>query len=341
MSHRSMPDNWEPPFPAWCAHLGDIKSIVIAYIGLQIHTDDVGEPEAALRLIKRGADSPDNVERGQFDDLTGLVNHVFVCYWRDPQVYVRFAEESAFSEWLADDSLLNSGVGVWIEAFRIPLARFETLFSSEIPVGAARLSDKPMTGPVIEHGYWGGMRDRIPASDSDGLFTPLDDVPKIIDHTETKGRRLLLTPPENLCLIRSGQDWSSCRGEERDSYLRDVHPLLKRGMQFLMENPDETGCLTCRFIHQLGDSGHAEDKTFGMAYFFDMRRLEIWAKSHPTHIAIFNSFMSLAQRLGGTIRLRLWHEVAVLPTDGARLEYVNCHARTGLLPFLALTSGSE
>ena len=35
-----------------------------------------------------------------------------------------------------------------------------------------------------------------------------------------------------------------------------------------------------------------------------------------------------------------WHEVAVLPPDGTRLEYVNCDRRTGLLPFLGLNRRS-
>jgi aldoxime dehydratase len=149
----------------------------------------------------------------------------------------------------------------------------------------------------------------------------------------------VLAAPENLCLIRSAQDWSACQGEERESYLRDVHPILAQGMRFLMDNPAETGCLTCRFIEQLTDDGGANDKTFGMAYFLDMSRLEAWSRSHPTHLAIFNSFLSLAERLGNAITLRLWHEVAALPAAGTRLEYINCDRRTGLLPFLGLSSG--
>src|SRR3990172_7990119 len=229
MSCRNMPENWEPPVPAWCAHLGDSASLVIAYIGVQSLNGDAGNPEAALRFIRSGADAPDHVECGRFNDLAGLVNHVFVCYWRDPLAYSRFAEGSAFAQWLAGGGLLTSDVGVWVEAFRIPLARFETLFSSQSPAGAARLSDHPMTGPVMEHGYWGGMRDRMPASVTGEFSTPLEGIPKVTNHAETLGRRLVLAPPENLCLIRSAQDWSSCSGEERRSYLRDVHPVLKRG----------------------------------------------------------------------------------------------------------------
>jgi len=167
------------------------------------------------------------------------MNQMFVCYWRDSGAYARcpLAEQSAFARWLADDALLTSDVGVWVEAFCIPVRRFETLFSSEIPAGAARLADKPMTGPIDEHGYWGGMRDRIPASDTHELSSLLEGAPSMADCTETRGRRLVLAAPENLCLIRSAQDWSSCRGDERNSYLSDVHPVLKKGMKFLNGEP--------------------------------------------------------------------------------------------------------
>jgi hypothetical protein len=332
-----MPDRWEPPVPAWAANLSGTSSIAIAYCGVQSHTGDSADSEAVYALVRSGPDAPDHVERGRFNDLAGLGNQIFVCYWRDSTAYARFAEQSAFARWLADDALLSGDVGVWLEAFRIPVTRFETLFSSENPAGAARLSDKPMTGPIDEHGYWGGMRDRVPASDTHDLSSPLDSAPGTPDPTETRGRRLALAAPENLCLIRSAQDWSSCRGEELAGYLGDVHPVLTKGMGFLTENPLETGCLSCRLIDQLSDSGDAEDKSFAVAYFLDMAHLEAWSRSHPTHLAIFGGFLSLAERLGNAITLRLWHEVAVLPADASRLEYVNCHRRTGLLPFLEET----
>jgi aldoxime dehydratase len=334
-----MPDNWEPPVPAWSANFGPSPSLSIAYYGVQSHTGGTADSEAAFALVRSGPDAPDHAERGRFTDLAGVVNQILVCYWRDSGTHARFAEQGAFALWLADDARLRGDVGFWVEAFRIPTTHFETLFSSESPAGATKLTDKPMAGPIDEHGYWGGMRDRVPASDTNELSTPLDRVPITSDGTETRGRRLVLAPPENLCLIRSAQDWSSCRGDERESYLRDVHPVLTKGMKFLMENPVEMGCLTCRLVDQLADNGDAEDRAFAMAYFLDMAHLEAWTKSHATHLAIFDSFMSLAQRLGKAVTLRLWHEVAVLPVDGARFEYINCHRRTGLLPFLGLSQG--
>jgi hypothetical protein len=333
MPRHNMPENWEPPVPAWSADFDGTSSLAIAYCGVQSRSGDVADSEAAFALVRGGPDAPNHVERGRFTDAAGIVNQIFVCYWRDADAYARFAEQSAFARWLADDALLTGDVGVWFEAFHIPMARFETLFSSESPAGAARLIEKPMMGPIDEHGYWGSMRDRIPASDADDLLSQLDGAP-MTRLTETRGRRLVLDAPENLCLIRSAQDWSSCRGDERDSYLGDVHPVLTKGMKFLIENPIQTGCLTCRFIDQLTDDGGPTDKTFAIAYFLDMAHLEAWSKSHPTHLAIFESFTSLAERLGNEISLRLWHEVAALDADGVRLEYINCHERTGLLPYV-------
>jgi aldoxime dehydratase len=333
MPRQDMPDNWEPPVPAWSADFDGTSSLTIAYCGVQSRSNNTAGSEAACALIQSGPDAPTHVERGRFTDAAGFVNQVFVLYWREPIAYGRFAEQSEFARWMADDALLTGDVGVWFEAFHIPTTRFETVFSSQSPAGAARLSEKPMMGPIAEHGYYGSMRDRIPVSDTDDLSSLLDGVGSMRGPTETRGRRLTLAAPENLCLIRSAQDWSSCRGDERDSYLGEVHPVLMKGMKFLSENTIQTGCLACRFIDQLTDEGHPTDKSFAMAYFLDMAQLEAWSKSHPTHLAIFEKFISLAQRLGSDIAIRLWHEVAALDSAGARFEYINCHERTGLLPY--------
>ena len=63
--------------------------------------------------------------------------------------------------------------------------------------------------------------------------------------------------------------------------------------------------------------------------------LEGWAEHHPTHKAIFGEFLQVVQRLAGQLRLRLFHEVAVLQSDAQLFEYVGCHDRTGMLNGLA------
>ena len=81
----------------------------------------------------------------------------------------------------------------------------------------------------------------------------------------------------------------------------------------------------------LDGSGAATEKTFGQAYFSSLAALEHWAEHHPTHLAIFGTFMTTMAPLGDAMQLRLWHEVMVLPAQAQSFEYINCHDRTGLV----------
>jgi heme-degrading monooxygenase HmoA len=60
-----------------------------------------------------------------------------------------------------------------------------------------------------------------------------------------------------------------------------------------------------------------------------------WAWSHPTHVAIFGSFMRMVKATNFQPRLRLYHEVAVLAENEQHFEYVNCHPSTGMLASVA------
>jgi aldoxime dehydratase len=80
-----------------------------------------------------------------------------------------------------------------------------------IAVTAEALSDM-----VQEHAYWGGMRDRIPLSQTDAMKA--DGGPK----ADGANGHVRIVPHENLCLIRSGQDWSDTDDAERKMYIEDV-----------------------------------------------------------------------------------------------------------------------
>ncbi|MGH8241542.1 MAG: phenylacetaldoxime dehydratase family protein, partial [Steroidobacteraceae bacterium] len=114
-----------------------------------------------------------------------------------------------------------------------------------------------------------------------------------------------------------------------------VYPMLLKGMEFLRDQPAQTGCYSCRFMSEVDERGGPTRRTFGLAAFASLAHLEQWAESHPTHLAIFNQFLTMAAELGAQMRLRLWHEVFVLPAGGGHsFEYLNCHPATGLIPFL-------
>jgi aldoxime dehydratase len=109
-------------------------------------------------------------------------------------------------------------------------------------------------------------------------------------------------------------------------------------MTFLRDDGGGVGCYTNRYVRHLGENGEALEKRFGMSLWRSLAHLEVWAGSHPTHVAIFGSFMRLIEAANVQPRLRLYHEVAVLAEDEQFFEYVGCHPRTGML---AAASGSE
>ena len=66
----------------------------------------------------------------------------------------------------------------------------------------------------------------------------------------------------------------------------------------------------------------------------DIFAVEEWAKSHPTHLRIFDQFMQHAERFADQMQLRLWHEVSVIQEGCSEMQYIGCHPKTGLLPYL-------
>jgi aldoxime dehydratase len=126
-------------------------------------------------------------------------------------------------------------------------------------------------------------------------------------------------------LIRSGQDWTDTDGDERRMYLEDVEPVLRAGMEFLRDEGAAVGCFANRYVTVEGG-----ERSYGMSWWRSLDALERWSESHPTHLAIFGAAMRYLSTLGPAARLRLYHEVSVLPVDGQLFEYVDCRPGTGL-----------
>jgi aldoxime dehydratase len=225
----------------------------------------------------------------------------------------------------------TESLGRFMEVVAPPMERLEVAYSPpDLPQGAGNLQSRVSACPVAEHAYWGSARDRIPASQTD----PLDNAAGTLALTR-RGARVYVAPGQNVCMIRSGQDWSDTTGDERATYLGRVRPKLIDGMTYLRDEGRPIGCFSCRFMQVLDGAGAATEKTFGQAYFRSLGALEQWAEHHPTHLAIFGTFMHEMAPLGDAMRLRLWHEVMVLPAEAQSFEYVNCHDRTGVMPAAA------
>lgn len=330
MPRNNMPPNWEPPAPAWQAVWKNTQDPLVAgYFGIQAETPTLLDSWAKHAFT--GAHAPQSIERGITIDQADITNHLYIGYWRHSE-YKQWWLRQGNADWWADKKRLTETVGYWREIILMPFDRFETLHSTQKPHGVS-LSADGLEGPIREHGYPGGMRDRIALSKTDDLKLTANVGTQLKAQITDSGSRVLITPPEKMCVIRSGQNWSFCDKEEKAYYLKKLHPVLLKGMHFLRDNPVETSCYALRFVDTKDNAWDALEQSFGLGYSTDIYAFENWAKSHPTHLAIFGGFLKMVETFGVEMKLRLWHEVTVVPGLECEFEYIGCHPKTGLLSY--------
>lgn len=325
--HRRVGEDYTPPYPSFVArHKPGVTRVVMAYFGLQFRGTPPSAAEQALARLAAdftAPDAPTHWDRASYVDEAGFANVVTVAYWDDRQTFARWFP-AARERWTGEQRI-NDGFGTFIEALYPSIERYETLFSSfGRPEGVAVLADG-MSGEVVEHAYWGGMRDRIPLSQTSEM-APSGAARAIRD-----GVRIRIVPHDNLCLIRSGQDWGDTEAAERKMYLGDVEPVLREGMDFLRDQGRSIGCYANRYMTVTGPDGATTEKSYGMSWWKSLSALERWAESHPTHVKIFGAAMKYLSTLGPAAKLRLYHEVTVARADEQLFEYVDCHPQTGML----------
>jgi hypothetical protein len=344
-----LPEDYQPPFPAYSARFSeDVKDLVMAIIGVQHENRETSMTDDFKKIVgfveKPLKDSrPRFWEAATVMDTSGFFNEVAIVYWKSTQYFKSWKADSGFDAWWK--GLEPGGESGWFFEVLLPsVDRFETVFSDDVvPEGAAHMREAS-SGQIAEHVYWGSMRDRLPASQTDYLngdkwsaHTTANGSTSDSTYTQdSRSRRVKISGRKNLAIIRSGQDWSNTTPHEREKYLETMHPVLIRGMDFLRDQGEEVGCFSCRFMDVVDkcNPGSATEKTFGLAYFDDLASLEGWSKSHKTHLDIFGRFLQYAKELQGQVSLRLFHEVMVLKPEQQILEYVGCHDKTGMLASL-------
>ena len=188
-----------------------------------------------------------------------------------------------------------------------------------------------MEGPIIEHGYPGRHeRQDTPLRISD-LRNSADMAHASSPEPPNGGLRVVVTTARKHVCHPVPQNWGFCNPEQRRWYLEKLHPVLLEGIHYLGDNPRETNCYSLRFVDRKDDSWGAMEQSFGLGFATDVHAFEQWAKSHPTHLAIFDGFLNMVDTFGADLQLRLWHEVTALPGSGCEFEYIGCHPGTGLL----------
>lgn len=339
-----LPPNYQPIFPAYCARFPEsTEGLVMAVIGFQQQGSKQSQVSDNNRLKLLGflqsspqTSNPLHYDLATYIDPSDYRNDAIFAYWKSKSEFNAWVKESGFGVfWEALNP--SSEVGWFQEVFSPSIDRFETIFSDDtVPEGAAHMRES-ISGPVREHVYWGSMRDRLPISQTDPLEGEQIKTDESGRAADTQSRRIRIAGKQNLCVIRSGQDWSGTNPHERKLYLETMHPVLIKGMHFLTHEGSAVGCLSNRFMSVVNSSDplHPTDKTFGLGFFDSLAALEGWSKQHKTHLDIFGRFGQYAGELQNNVTLRVFHEVMVLRPQQQFFEYIGCHSGTGLLASMA------
>lgn len=316
-----------------------MENLILAVIGAQFprNTDVAPAISTIEQFMHKGskASRPSSWDVATVTDKQGCFNIAILAYWTSRDTYKSWEVSSGFWTWWRSTDRETAGHGWFLEVLCPTLDRFETVFSnSESPEGAAVMQEK-ISGEMLEHGYWGSVRDRLAAAQDDELqgISPSAELDRNkLEHTENTGVRVQVPGRKNLCFIRSGQDWSGTLPEERKLYLETMHPILIEGMNFLRDQGRDIGCFSMNLWDLVNPETHEAnlERTFGLGYFDDLASLEHWSKSHQTHINIFAGFQQYAKKLNNVLSLRLYHEVYILKEGQQIFEYIDCHEETGM-----------
>jgi aldoxime dehydratase len=332
---RRVPEDFEPPYPCWTARAKTgVKQVVMGYFGVQSKGAEMqARACAALVAITRqfaGPDAPSHVDTAHYVDEVGYDNMIAIAYWTDPAAFERWKATPAVDAWWNAPERLAEGLGYFREIASPRMEHFETMFNTPDRLEGVGVAMGTISDDVIrEHSYWGSARERIPLSQTDRM-APVGEL-AVVSGRPAPGQRVKVRGHENVAVIRSGEDWSDTEGSERTLYLDEMEPVLRQGMDFLRDHGRSIGCYFNRFMLHVGADGKSIEKTFGLSFWRSLADLERWAESHPTHVAIFGTFMRIVQELNFQLKLRVYHEVSVLKPDEQDYEYINCHPKTGIL----------
>lgn len=323
------PPGFVPAHPSFSARFSPkVEGLTIAYYGLQ-SAAGAGELDEALARILAAftrADGPLFWDVANHIDDQRCRNRIVAAYWRDEAANRRW-EQQLGPDWWFRGFDANGPLGSFREVIRPSLRDTETTFSHRHPEGYAKIADA-MSGETDTHEYWGSARDRIPRTQTDELSPQGRPAASTSVGPDTRGRLVEVAPHENLCLLRSGQDWSDTGDAERAFYLGQVKPLLDAGMEELNRDGARLGCYFNRYLQLTAE------RSYSLSAWHSLAELEAWVKA-DTHLRIWAAGIKHYKRAGRDARLRLYHELAVLPAANQSYAYFNCHRRTGMLNALS------
>lgn len=316
----------------------DVKQIVFAQFGVQGPTDKSGQDFIRmLRQLFSLDHGPRKVERCHHWDAAGCHEDILMAYWMDTNEYRRWLDRPEVTEWWGALPL-NGELGFWREVLSPDADRFGFLgfgLNEHRRVGCIRAV---RSKPSEKWGYWGGYRDRFAASKAD-LFQPESEiVARPASGKITKGQRIAVQLPKNICFVREGAETTHISNpREREGWNNRVKPVFDKWIAYLRDNPELSGAICLRdTIEQDLETGADFEKHNTLIYFTSLRHMERAARTQPSHVALYNTYMGMMTELAEASiipEMMIWAEAHIVSRDSTQIEYVNCHERTGLIPF--------
>jgi aldoxime dehydratase len=324
------PEGHKAPIPRYSAVLPQQDKVAVLFMGVQATDAEALREAEFAELLGANADpTPVYVDFATFADPQGYLNHVAALYWLKAKDFTTWSKLPAVAAWRARVASLSS-VGLWWEPVAVDADYMETIAFKEFLRG---FSGCPVSGLATTEGtgYWGAARDRIPAAAYD-LFEPAV-VASEPQGDASKIPYRSIQPPKNMAVIRSGVSWEHCEGEQLKDYQSRIKPALDAGMDYLRNNPRDTGCFALRQVNCVSGAGDELAEAYSLGAFVSLGHLESWAKDHPSHLAIYTRAMAARHKYQDQLQLRTYNEIFIVEENNPPFEYFNCHSRTGLLPY--------
>jgi aldoxime dehydratase len=169
---RRVGDDFQPPYPAFSARAPQtMTQVVMGYFGVQSRGG--GEMMAtafkAVNALFDLPDGPDHRDTVRYIDGDGYDTAIVVAYWGDTKQFARWVDNPQNQAWWNADERSREGVGYFREILSPRDAQYETAYSSAKHLEGVGVVMGGVSGEILEHGYWGSMRDRIPLSQTDTM----------------------------------------------------------------------------------------------------------------------------------------------------------------------------
>lgn len=306
--------------------------IIFGIFGVQAKSQETARAMAdEIVQHMRAPGGAGQTERGAYKDAQGYHHELVMAYWLDVDAYEKTRDSDAWSAWWSARSTdSNDDVGVYKEVMHTHLNHFNYAAGTEDKVGCV-----PLLGlePSNQFGFWGSYRARIPGSKEDSFKSPLAEMPKERDDV-TKGKRLTVELPDNICFIREGQGLAACGPEEKEVWDTQMAGKVDTWTDYLEKETDETGCFSIRFTHEEDiETGKPNMRQSQNAFLISLGHIQKAARNVCPHLEVRQSFIDMYTAPKFMPSMHVWVEVHILKSGDIEAEYVNCHSKTGFLRF--------